>query len=127
MGTTLSSTSARPTVAARTPARPASLTASSSSRLLPRPGPPSTRRTLPPGGRVELPEDLGEVIIHGARAEEQPCRDLAVRGAPRGQDSDLRLLRGEIAASLVSSLPRALAGRGKFGPGALGEGVGSHP
>src|SRR6266568_6962346 len=70
--------------------------------------------------QVELPEDLAEVIVHGARAEEQPSGDLAVRGAPGGQERDLRLLRGEVAASVVGSLARAPSGRGKLDAGALG-------
>src|SRR5216683_3834882 len=74
---------------------------------------------------VELPEDLAEVIVHRARAEKQPSGDLTVRGAPGGQERDLRLLRGEVAASRVTSFARALSGRGKFHTGALGKDVGS--
>lgn len=58
---------------------------------------------LAPRCHVELPEDLAEVVVHCARAEEQPSGDLAVGGALGGQERDLRLLGGEVAASVAGS------------------------
>src|SRR4029078_11322717 len=46
---------------------------------------------------VELGEDLSQVVLDGAAADEQPRADLGVREAVAGEPGDLGLLRCEVA------------------------------
>src|SRR4051812_47809154 len=56
------------------------------------------RLELDAGSDVELAEDLVQVVLDGARADEQLSADLGVREAVTGEPRDLRLLRSQIAA-----------------------------
>ena len=74
---------------------------------------------LGPRGHAELAEDLAQVIVDRARAEEQLCRDLAVGHAFGHETGDLQLLRGELVERRRVAPPGRLAGRAEFGRGAL--------
>ena len=58
---------------------------------------PSRERAVELGARAdaELGEDLVQVVLDGARADEQPGADLRVGEAVAGEPRDLRLLGGE--------------------------------
>ena len=45
---------------------------------------------------AEFDEDLFQVVLDGACAEEQPGADLGIRQAVAGQPRDLGLLRGQL-------------------------------
>src|SRR5437879_10622529 len=49
---------------------------------------------------IELGEDLAEVVLDGAPADEQPRTDLRVRHSVARQTRDLALLRRELVARL---------------------------
>src|ERR1700689_5872048 len=51
---------------------------------------------------VELREDLLQVILNGAGADEQPCADLGVGKSVASHLRDLVLLRGEVVACLLA-------------------------
>ena len=74
---------------------------------------------------VELGEDLAQVVLDGARADEQLRADLGVRAAVAGEPGDLRLLRRERVARLGGALARRLAGGQQLAAGALGERLGA--
>jgi hypothetical protein len=78
-------------------------------------------RELSSGADAELGEDLAQMPLHGARAEEEPGADLGVGEPVAGQLGDLALLRGQIVARLDSSLADPLARRLQLSEGALGE------
>src|SRR5262249_11404861 len=59
--------------------------------------------------------------LHGARAEEELRADLRVRVPVARELRDLRLLGGELAAGVVRSLARLLAGGDQLSSGALRE------
>src|SRR3954468_23271450 len=61
-------------------------------------------RQLPPGGKVQLPEDLVEVVFDGGCGDEQPGGNLGIGRAASGQPSDLRLLSGQAVPGLLRSL-----------------------
>jgi hypothetical protein len=77
------------------------------------------------GGDAELREDLVQVVVDRARAQEQHRGDLAVRGAAADETGDLELLRGEPGERAGVPCPRGLAGGAQLGPGELGPGVGT--
>ena len=58
---------------------------------------------------VELGEHLVQVVLDGARADEQPRADLRVREPVAREPRDLRLLRGQLAARLDAALAGRLA------------------
>jgi hypothetical protein len=58
---------------------------------------------------VELGEDLVQVVLDGAAADEQPGADLGVRETVAGQERDLGLLSGELVAGLDGAFADALA------------------
>src|SRR6516165_10017673 len=51
---------------------------------------------LQAGADLELGEDLAQVVLDGARADEQPGADFRVRQPVAGQPRDLGLLRGQL-------------------------------
>src|SRR6266571_2913754 len=77
---------------------------------------------LQAGADLELGEYLAQVVLDGARADEQPGADLRVRQPVAGQPRDLGLLRGQL---LVHGHGGPLAGGLTGGPqlalGPLGE------
>jgi hypothetical protein len=70
---------------------------------------------------AELAERLAQVIADRARADEQPCGDLLVRGTPAREAGDLCFLGGQVVARVGGSFAGMLAGRLELDPGALGE------
>ena len=64
---------------------------------------------LAAGADAELGEDLAQVVLDGARADEQPRADLRVGEAVARQPGDLRLLRGELVARLGGARLRAVS------------------
>src|SRR5215472_14350790 len=76
---------------------------------------------LRPAGNAEFPEDLAQVIVDGAGADEQPGGDLEIRGAFGGQPSDLRLLRRECVWYPGAPRGRVLPGGAQLAPGPVGE------
>src|SRR5918992_5706918 len=54
-------------------------------------------------GDVELQEDLAQVVLHRARADEELCADLRVRETVLREPGDLRLLGREHAARVVGA------------------------
>src|SRR5690349_1860447 len=81
---------------------------------------------LRPRRHVELAEHLAEVIVDGARADEQLRGDFAVRRSGRGEVRYPRFLRREVDGGLRGAGAGALAGRAQFGGGLLGEPVRAH-
>src|SRR3984893_1028162 len=75
---------------------------------------------------AELREDLAQVVLDGAGADEKPGADLGVGQALAGELGDLGLLRRELAAGVDGSLARGLAGGQQLASGALGETFGPH-
>src|SRR6185437_8607887 len=70
---------------------------------------------------TELREHLVQVVLDGARADEQQSGYLRVR-APLGREpGDLRLLRGELVDRLDGTFAHRLAGGRKLALSALGE------
>jgi len=53
-------------------------------------------RQVGAGGDAQLGEDLAEVIVDRARAEDELCRDLAVGHAVCDETGDLELLRRQL-------------------------------
>jgi hypothetical protein len=49
---------------------------------------------------AEFDEDLFQVVLDGACAQEQPGADLGIRQAIAGQPRDLRLLRGQLIIAI---------------------------
>src|SRR5262249_54995245 len=60
---------------------------------------------------LELPVDLAQVVVDGARTDEEPFGDLGVGGTPGGEAGDLELLWCQVVASALDPLARACAGR----------------
>jgi hypothetical protein len=65
-----------------------------------------------------------QVVLDGARADEQPCADLRIREAVRGEPGDLGLLGGQPVAG---ALARRRAGRVQLALGPRGERMNAHP
>jgi hypothetical protein len=72
-------------------------------------------------GHVELAEHFAEVIIDGARADEQLRGDLRVGRAAGRQRRDLGFLRREVVAGLGATLAGGLAGGNQLEPGSFSE------
>src|SRR5262249_43207117 len=77
-------------------------------------------RQLHAGSDAEPYEDVPQVVVDGAVAEEEPRRDLPVGGALGGQAGDLALLRGELLGALVRRCRGGLPRRAQFGARVLG-------
>ena len=84
---------------------------------------PQRRAQLPAGADAELGEDLAQVVLDGARADEQLRADLRVRLAVGGEPGDLRLLgredvarRRRCAWRRSRRWPRARGGRARRTP-----------
>jgi hypothetical protein len=70
--------------------------------------------------------NLVQVILDGARADEQLGADLGVGEAVAGGPGDLGLLGGELAAGLDGAFAGALAGGRQLSARALGERLDPH-
>src|SRR4051812_34171081 len=115
--------SRRPTSPARCPTRAVS-SRRSEPRRSERGGPDAQRfGELSSRAEAELGEDLAEVILHGARADEQPDADLGVRLTVGGEARDLRLLRSQRVTGLARQPTHAPSGGEELAPGTLGEGL----
>jgi len=66
-------------------------------------------------------EDLGHVVLDGARAQEQLGGDLRVRQARPGQPRDLGLLGGELLVRAGGAPAGGLAGGPQLAPGPPGD------
>ena len=75
----------------------------------------------------QLREHLAQVVLDGARADEQLAADLRVGVPLRGEPGDLRLLCGEHVARLDGAFARRLAGGEQLAAGSLGERFGPDP
>src|SRR5262249_19154781 len=73
---------------------------------------------------VELGEDLAQVVLHRAGADEQLCADLRVGQTLFGEPSDVCFLGREHGAGVVGPLTRSLTGGQELVAGALGEPLG---
>ena len=60
---------------------------------------------LAAGGDIELGEDLGLVVLHGARGQEQPGGDLRVGQARPDQAGDLDLLGARLSGDQPAGRP----------------------
>src|ERR1700739_4957250 len=69
-------------------------------------------------GDVELGEDLAQVVLDGARRQEQPGADLGVREAVAGQLGDLGLLGSQLEHRGDAALAGGLAGGPQLAAGA---------
>src|SRR3954451_24905989 len=78
-------------------------------------------RKLRAGLDVELAEHLVEVVLDGARTDEQLGRDLPVRTAFGRKPRDLRLLGSQLVKGVHRPFARAFARRLEFNACALGE------
>ena len=65
---------------------------------------------LAAGADAELGEDLGQVVLDGVRADEQPGADLRVGQAVPGKQRDLHLLGGQLPAGPGRGVGAARAG-----------------
>jgi hypothetical protein len=74
----------------------------------------------------ELAKRLAEVIVDGARADEQLRGDLLIGGTVGREARDLRFLMGQVVTRLDRPFTHVPAGRLELEPGALGESVDSH-
>src|SRR5260370_26948929 len=88
---------------------------------------------LATGADAELGEDLAQVVLDGARADEQPGADLRIGQAVAGQPRDLRLLGGQRrtgpaarAGAAAGARGHGLAGGRQLAPGPLGESLHAH-
>ena len=70
---------------------------------------------------VELREDLVQVVLDSAAADEQLGADLGVGEAVAGKPRDLGLLRGKLVEPVGRASPRALTGRQQLAGSADGE------
>src|SRR3954468_730603 len=75
-------------------------------------------------GDVELQEDLAQVVLHRAGADEQLRADLRVGETIPGEPSDLRLLGCEDVERVDSPSECSLPGSQELAAGALGERLG---
>jgi len=78
------------------------------------------------GADAELGEDLAQVVLDGARTDEQLRADLRVRVPVARHAGDLRLLGREDVARLRSAPGHGLAGGRELAAGALGERFSAH-
>src|SRR5215216_3003198 len=76
-------------------------------------------------GDAELREDLAQVVVDRARAEEQPRRHLLVGGALGDEAHDLNLLRRELVDCARAARAGGLAARSQLDARALGPGGGA--
>src|SRR5215208_3540989 len=72
-------------------------------------------------GDVELQEDLAQVVLDRAGADEQLCADLRVGETVSGEPSDVCLLGCEHAARVVLALPRRFTRGQELVPGPVGK------
>ena len=79
-----------------------------------------------PRADTQLGEDLAQVPLDGARAEEQPRADLGIREALPRETGDVELLGGQVLARAGRSLPDLLAGRNQLAACTLGESRQAH-
>src|SRR3954466_8700870 len=92
-----------------------------------RPGGVGQRRAqLPAGLEPELGENVAQMPLDGAVAEEQLRADLQVGVSLGGEARDLRLLQGERIVGRIGALARRFAGGGQFACGTLRERAGPH-
>jgi hypothetical protein len=77
-------------------------------------------------GDAQLGENLVQVVLDGAGADEHLGRDLGVSLAVHGQPHDLRFLGGELDGRRDRPLGQPLAGRRQLSPGPRGERLGAH-
>jgi amino acid transporter len=78
------------------------------------------------GGDSEFPEHLPQVVLHGARADEQPRRDRGVGQALTGQPRDLILLGSQLIPGTDGSLAGLLAGGQQLPAGPFRKTPGAH-
>jgi hypothetical protein len=76
---------------------------------------------LCPPSKSEQAEDLAEMPLDGARADEQPACDLGVGQAFAHQPDDLGFLGGELGAGFDVAFAGGLPGGSQLTGGALGE------
>src|SRR5712692_1993493 len=81
---------------------------------------------LRPGVDTELAEDLGEVVLNRARADEQVGRDLLVPRAFSSHSANLSLLGRQLVLSLDGALTSALPCRPELDSSPLGKRLESH-
>src|SRR6516225_8816087 len=81
---------------------------------------------LGPAADAKLAEDLAQMVIHGAGADEQPGGDLPVGQVLGDQPGDLLLLRGEHLHGPGAARAGPLSGGMQLARGSFGECVGSH-
>src|SRR5262245_11583428 len=81
---------------------------------------------LAPRADAELGEDLAQVVLDRARADEEPAADLRVREALAGEPGDLGLLRGEVVAGGDGALADRSARGRELAPRSLGVRVEAH-
>src|SRR5262249_32901948 len=67
-----------------------------------------------------------EVVLDGARAEEEPRTDLGIRQSVACQARDFGFLRGELVTRLGVATTSSLTGCEKLAPDTLGKGLGAH-
>src|SRR3954447_13598399 len=78
------------------------------------------------GADVQLAEDLVQVVLHGAAADEQPLTDLGVRDPVACEPCDLGLLNSEVVPGLSGAFADSLAGGQQLALGAPGEPPSTH-
>src|SRR6516164_3942207 len=81
---------------------------------------------LSPAADAKLAEDLAQVVLDGAGADEQPGGDLPVGQVLGDQQRDLLLLRSEHLRRFGAAWAGLLAGRAQLGPGPARESLHAH-
>src|SRR4051794_5014715 len=87
---------------------------------------PHAVRELCPRLHGKLPEHLAQVVLDGARADEELRGDLSVRPSLRDEAGDLRLLWSELVAGSHRACAGALARRQQLALGAAREPLDAH-
>ena len=78
-------------------------------------------RELAARADAQLGEDLAEVVLGGARADEQVGSDLGIRQPVPGQPRDLGLLSSQLDSGFDGALAGGLPGGLQFAARSLGE------
>ena len=75
---------------------------------------------------AQLGENLAQVVLDSAWADEQLFANLVVGQAFLGKPGDLEFLRGQVVAGVDRTFASGFAGRHQLAAGPVGEPVGSH-
>src|SRR5918999_6313940 len=84
-----------------------------------RPGSAEVPGQLGSRADAEPYENVPQMMLDRARADDQACRDLLVRRTFGGEPRDLQLLGGQLLGGLRCGVLDGLSGRAQFGAGGV--------